>query len=838
MSDPTLLLLLTCANCLETAANTVETDVETCKRTSSTNCVVPPDAIAFATTPSNAGQTPLPEFFSANATLPTPPTQQESEKRKPQAQPTSSSSAKLRLGSKGEAVRKLQVQLQQLGRYSGPIDGVYGPLTQAAVSQFQDANGLAADGVAGDRTWGKLRQSTVNSQQSTDGEKGEKETGGRGDGETSQSSVNSQQSTAPDGGGVGSRESGVGENGKTGERADNSVKTSQPSPENNSTAQTQKENSSFSLLPSSFPISLLGWIAFLAAGIGVVAMLKKYGYLEQWQVQMQTGVATLETAASKLGEPMEGTFDRPVMLQQSSKLPKAIAWTIIGIAVFGLAWASLAKIEQVVPAEGQLKPQGTVKEVQAPVGGVVTKVHVEDGQRVQAGDLLVSFDATNANADLVSLQKVRESLLAETNFYRTLMSQTASPAETQAELQRLKLPGEVVLLTQNRVALVAQNKLYRAQLRGNTGGENLDADEQAWLAIAKAEFQSRTSAARLAVSQLEQQLRQNQSQLANARAGLATDARILRRIENRNIEAVTNARKSLDIDKKILSRIDPLVKEGAVARIQYERQLQQVTDRQDTLLDKRSQGTIDFNRQLQEVKNRRAEIAQLIAEQRRLTFDIDQSRAELYNTSATAQKDVLDQIAANKQQIADIDSQLTKILLENKKRLAEMDGKIQQSKLTLEYQELRAPVAGTVFDLQSKNPGFVAQPSEALVKIVPDENLIAEVFITNEDIGFVREEMEADVRIQSFPFSEFGQITGEVISIGSDALPPDELHPFYRFPAKVKLSEQNLDINDREIPLQSGMSVNVNIKIREDRRVISLLTDLFTKKIESLEEVR
>nr|WP_232826334.1 HlyD family secretion protein [Cyanothece sp. BG0011] len=110
--------------------------------------------------------------------------------------------------------------------------------------------------------------------------------------------------------------------------------------------------------------------------------------------------------------------------------------------------------------------------------------------------------------------------------------------------------------------------------------------------------------------------------------------------------------------------------------------------------------------------------------------------------------------------------------------------------------------------------------------------------ITNQDIGFVRVGQKVDVRIDSFPFSEFGDIKGEVMSIGSDALEPDEIYQFYRFPAKVELDQQYLATADREIPLQSGMSVTANIKVRENRTVLSLITELFNKKVESLKQVR
>ena len=56
----------------------------------------------------------------------------------------------IRKGSKGEDVRKLQ---ELLGITA---DGIFGPVTKAAVLAYQSANGLKADGVVGPLTWGKL----------------------------------------------------------------------------------------------------------------------------------------------------------------------------------------------------------------------------------------------------------------------------------------------------------------------------------------------------------------------------------------------------------------------------------------------------------------------------------------------------------------------------------------------------------------------------------------------------------------------------------------------------------------------------------------------------------
>lgn len=499
----------------------------------------------------------------------------------------------------------------------------------------------------------------------------------------------------------------------------------------------------------------------------------------------------LTSAAKPVKQPafnfQESNFEQSVVLRQSPIWSRTIMISLMLIACFGIAWAYLAKIEQVVPAAGQLKPEGTVKEVQAPVSGVVKEVFVKDGQEVKAGDLLLTFDSVATRAELNSLNQIRAALIQENQLYRRLMGASSAKA-SELEFLRSKLPLEAAFLLKSRASLVSENELLRSQLKKYSADAGLGNDEQQRLAVAKRELDSRSAAAQLEVEKTRKQLAQTQVKRLDTQASLA-------------------------IQEKILGKIKILAEEGGISQLQYLNQQQQV-------------------------QNLSAEIAQLTEEEKRLQFEIEKGRQQLTNTVAASDKDVLERISQNKQRIADIDSQFSKILLENEQRLADVTSKISQTQLNVKYQELRAPVSGTIFDLQAKNPGFVANPTQKLLQIVPNEKYIAEVFITNKDIGFVREGMKADVRIDSFPFSEFGDIKGQVLDIGSDALPPDQTHQFYRFPARVSLNRQSLNIKGRQVELQSGMSITANIKVREERSVISLFTELFTKQVDSLKEVR
>jgi HlyD family secretion protein len=501
----------------------------------------------------------------------------------------------------------------------------------------------------------------------------------------------------------------------------------------------------------------------------------------------ELGELGMQGELEEKNHPPLAKFEQPVILQQSRIWSRAILWGLMSVTAISLVWANVAKIEEAIPAQGKLEPTGTVKEVQAPLGGVVKAIYVEDGQKVKKGDRLLSFDPTAAVAQLASLLKVRTALTQENQFYQVQMRSSSDSIATEQAMVKLGLPPQLMSLVKSRAALIAENQLFRAQLGGQPPGIHLSGQQMERLQSNQAELSYRVAAAQSEVEQLTRQLNQTEIKLASAKDTVA-------------------------MNQEILRNFGPLAREGALSRIQY-------------------------LKQQQEARTSMAEAGQLRQEKERLLLEINEAKSKLQNTIALDRKDLLTQIAENDKGIAEIDSQLTKAIVENDKRLAEIDSQISQTKLNLRYEEITAPSNGTVFDLQAHTPGFVANTSQPLLKVVPDDVLTAKVFITNRDIGFVKEGMNVDVRVDSFPFSEFGDVKGKLVWIGSDALPPDQVHPYYRFPAKVQLEKQSLLINGREVPLQSGMSLSTNIKVR-DRTVMSIFTDLFTKNVESLKFVR
>ena len=174
-----------------------------------------------------------------------------------------------------------------------------------------------------------------------------------------------------------------------------------------------------------------------------------------------------------------------------------------------------------------------------------------------------------------------------------------------------------------------------------------------------------------------------------------------------------------------------------------------------------------------------------------------------------------------------------------KSEIAGLQAEVTETQVTLRYQELRSPVDGVVFDMKPKGPGYSAQSTETVMKIVPFNALEAKVEIPSSDIGFVRPGMPADVSIDSFPATDFGVLQGSVRQVGSDALAPDpaKQQTDYRYPAKIQLASQQPKLNSgQRLPLQTGMSLTANIKLRKVS-YLQMLLGGFQDKADSLRRI-
>jgi hemolysin D len=89
-------------------------------------------------------------------------------------------------------------------------------------------------------------------------------------------------------------------------------------------------------------------------------------------------------------------------------------------------------------------------------------------------------------------------------------------------------------------------------------------------------------------------------------------------------------------------------------------------------------------------------------------------------------------------------------------------------------QLLTAPVDGVVQQLAIHTVGGVVTPAQSLLVVVPsDSRLEIEAMVSNRDIGFVHPGQGAEIKIDTFNFTRYGLLHGEVLSVSQDAITRD-----------------------------------------------------------------
>ena len=155
----------------------------------------------------------------------------------------------------------------------------------------------------------------------------------------------------------------------------------------------------------------------------------------------------------------------------------------------------------------------------------------------------------------------------------------------------------------------------------------------------------------------------------------------------------------------------------------------------------------------------------------------------------------------------------------------------QRSRLT----QLSAPVDGTVQQLAVHTSGGVVTPAQVLMIVVPkDAEVTAEVVLENKDVGFVGAGQQAEVKLETFPFTRYGTVAATVTSLAADAVNDDKRGAI--FPATLKLNQTHLNVDGKRITLAPGMNLSAEIKTGQRRVIDYLLSPVQRATDESLKE--
>lgn len=239
----------------------------------------------------------------------------------------------------------------------------------------------------------------------------------------------------------------------------------------------------------------------------------------------------------------------------------------------------------------------------------------------------------------------------------------------------------------------------------------------------------------------------------------------------------------------------------------------------------------------------------------------DVSRAQLMeaqeafaqqNTSHVAQIGALAEI---ERAITVLESEAQKIrkafVAENVSKLAEAErnridaaAKLVKTGSRLARMVLRSPVDGIVHGTSLTTVGQVLSPGAEIMRIVPEgQRLEIEVYFPNKEIGFISVGQLVAIKVEAFPFTRYGTLTGKVMRVARDAVPEADVRQTEAdasravssqeiagsqrvqglvYPVVIEVPQTGMNINGRSVDLVPGMAVTAEIKTGK-RRVLEYL---------------
>ncbi len=457
-----------------------------------------------------------------------------------------------------------------------------------------------------------------------------------------------------------------------------------------------------------------------------------------------------QNAAQASARPQSDHEFLPAALEIMEKPPSpGLRWLLLsvcGLFTIALIWSFVGKVDVVATASGKVIPSGNVKIIQPIEIGYVRKIHVANGQHVEAGQLLVELDPTLAGAD----------------------ASQASQGLLTAEV------------------IAARNTALLNHVQGRAGKFSAPAGTSAIVAATQGDFVS-TSIAEYEGERasLIQQRAERAAELTGSQAEIAKLTQTLPLIEQQ-----LEARKELT-DKGYFSKIRLL---------EYEQQ------------------------KVEHIQNIAVQQANA-AKARAAMANID---AQLMRLKGSFGKNAVTQLSEAQEKTGLSREEVTK------------------SARRAEYQQLRAPVSGTVQQLAISTVGGVVQPAQALMIIVPDDAaVVVEANIMNKDIGFIREGQAVRVKLEAFNFTDYGIIPGVVESISRDAI--DMSQPGQQqqrdeagrqqpqqglvYAARIRLNQRTIRVRGRDQTIGPGLAAQAEIKTGE-RRIIDFLLSPIAKTMD------
>ncbi|HEY9606049.1 MAG TPA: HlyD family efflux transporter periplasmic adaptor subunit [Allocoleopsis sp.] len=352
----------------------------------------------------------------------------------------------------------------------------------------------------------------------------------------------------------------------------------------------------------------------------------------------------------------------------------------------------------------------------------------------------------------------------------------------------LELDTEIAAAEVERLQqTLSADQIQLGQLQSLMEKTRFEGDARSQIANAEAQ------AAVATIAQAKAQTQAQENAIAQANAKVATTQKLLAQLHVD--ERAYQAR---------LDRLKPLVAQGAIATEQMFQAEQALRDCQRSI----TQSEGELQQALAESARLQAQLKQNFAESDQRQAGLTQKQAEGRNTRIEAQQKM------QQQQV-----EITQL----KAKIAETRNLLSTAKAKLKQRFLYAPVNGTVSSLNIPNRGEVVQPGQTVAEVAPENApLVLSASLPNQEAGFVKTGMPVQVKLDAYPYQDYGIVTGKVTSISADSKPDNRVGAVYR--VEVTLDRSYVTANHQKVPLKAGETASAEIILRR-RRIADILFD-------------
>ena len=157
-------------------------------------------------------------------------------------------------------------------------------------------------------------------------------------------------------------------------------------------------------------------------------------------------------------------------------------------------------------------------------------------------------------------------------------------------------------------------------------------------------------------------------------------------------------------------------------------------------------------------------------------------------------------------------------LADRDKQANELEADIKEIEFKKQQQNIISPVDGYVNTMLVHTIGGIVTPAEKVISIVPaDSPLIIKASVLDKDIGFVKEGMLVQVKIDTFDFQKYGMIEGKVKKVSKDSVEDEKQGLVYD--VFITPVTKSLMVDGNEQAISTGMGLSAEIKTGK-RRII------------------